>query len=729
MKKSIPFALAAAALIVGLVVTQQSDAQVTHPGGGFVPPGKLGGSGAGGGGSGTITGVTAGSGLIGGGSSGTVTVNVGVGSGIAIDADHVAIDQSYTQRRLSGSCSFGQFLTAVGSDGTITCAADAGDITAVNTGGSGGLTGGVTSGAANLSLLTSCSDQQLLKWGSASSSWSCASDANTTYGAGTSISLTGTTFALNEPGASCSAGQYLSAMNATGTGTCTAEVGDIAGITTASTSGLTGGCTSGTCAVSLLTSCGGNQVLAWNSGTSTWTCTTPTTGTVTSSTLTTNTVPKATGAGALGDSSLTDDGTTFKVASTKLTVTEASGNTSIAGTLGVTGATTLGGLLTVNASEIDNAPTSTTGISIVQGHTAQTSTPIGLSYDDTGATATTATDAYGVKINEVATCSGSDCTRQNYGLYVSASGALNGNFALETGSGDVILNSVSGATQIRSTLLVSGAATLAGGEAVTGGSTIDTLTATTSLTSTASTTVGKLMGTVAQETTTSTFNDYALGSTTTWLEFSNATASVLTGIAGGADGRMLYISYTGGGSSMTISNEAAGSVAANRIHGIGNTSNLVSNSGGGLTLIYDGTSSRWRPVMTSSFPTVGTTTLAVSSTSTYGSTMTLNSSNLVVAGADSHIRATGTSAALTSCGTSPTIAAAQGSWSGTLVEGSSASGCTVTFHAAMTSSSPTCTVTSRAGLGFTYTTSATALTITNVGALSSTTLDYICIDH
>jgi hypothetical protein len=49
-----------------------------------------------------------------------------------------------------------------------------GDITAVNTPAGGGLTGGVLSGDANLSLLTTCSSGQLLKWNGIS--WGCAAD-------------------------------------------------------------------------------------------------------------------------------------------------------------------------------------------------------------------------------------------------------------------------------------------------------------------------------------------------------------------------------------------------------------------------------------------------------------------------------------------------------------------------------------------------------------------------
>lgn len=92
---------------------------------------------------------------------------------------------------------------------------------------------------------------------------------NLLFGSGTSTpSETGLNIASN--------GQITFATGQTFPGT-----GTITGITTASGSGLTGGVTTGTATLSLLTSCAANQVLEWNG--STWACTTITgNGTVTS---------------------------------------------------------------------------------------------------------------------------------------------------------------------------------------------------------------------------------------------------------------------------------------------------------------------------------------------------------------------------------------------------------------------------------------------------------------
>lgn len=85
---------------------------------------------------------------------------------------------------------------------------------------------------------------------------------------------------------------------------------------------------------------------------------------------------------------------------------------------------------------------------------------------------------------------------------------------------------------------------------------------------------------------------------------------------------------------------------------------------------------------------------------------------------------TATTPNLSGCGTSPSITGSD--TAGTITEGSIATGCTVTFST-VKARTPHCTVTSQSGLVFSYVPSTTAITITNVGALSSTNLDYICI--
>jgi hypothetical protein len=100
-------------------------------------------------------------------------------------------------------------------------------------------------------------------------------------------------------------------------------------------------------------------------------------------------------------------------------------------------------------------------------------------------------------------------------------------------------------------------------------------------------------------------------------------------------------------------------------------------------------------------------------TTTPASTLTVNG----------HIGTDGLAPALTSCGTSPSIVAGSTDTAGEVTEGSISTGCTITFKVAYTRA-PFVTVTAQSGLVFTYTVSASAITITNVGALSSTKLNY-----
>jgi hypothetical protein len=87
---------------------------------------------------------------------------------------------------------------------------------------------------------------------------------------------------------------------------------------------------------------------------------------------------------------------------------------------------------------------------------------------------------------------------------------------------------------------------------------------------------------------------------------------------------------------------------------------------------------------------------------------------------------TGTSTAptLTSCGTNPSITGTDNA--STITEGTIATSCTMTFNTPFRNT-PVCTITSQSGLVFSYTKTNTAITITNVGALSSTLLDVVCV--
>ncbi len=123
---------------------------------------------------------------------------------------------------------------SINADGTINFApfqSFPGDISAVIAGT--GLTGGGTSGDVSLSIAGSyrlpqaCGANQVAKWSGAS--WACANDSDTSYSAGTGLSLTGTTFSLNQ------------SFNVTGTIGAGSFTGSGSGLTSLNASNLASG--------------------------------------------------------------------------------------------------------------------------------------------------------------------------------------------------------------------------------------------------------------------------------------------------------------------------------------------------------------------------------------------------------------------------------------------------------------------------------------------------------
>jgi hypothetical protein len=96
------------------------------------------------------------------------------------------------------------------------------------------------------------------------------------------------------------------------------------------------------------------------------------------------------------------------------------------------------------------------------------------------------------------------------------------------------------------------------------------------------------------------FNDVALSSSSaTWFHLNNSanSGSHITGIAGGTDGRFIcivYNTYPSSGNVINLDQDSASSSAANRILSpTGGSINMNPNPTAVVTMIYDGTVSRW----------------------------------------------------------------------------------------------------------------------------------------
>ena len=96
----------------------------------------------------------------------------------------------------------------------------------------------------------------------------------------------------------------------------------------------------------------------------------------------------------------------------------------------------------------------------------------------------------------------------------------------------------------------------------------------------------------SSNTSTGAVDNLALPAAASIIRFSGAAPS-LSGIASGAAGMVLYLTAVSG-TTLTLVNDAV-STAGNRII-TGSGADVVITGDGAATLIYDGTSSRWRVV-------------------------------------------------------------------------------------------------------------------------------------
>lgn len=201
-----------------------------------------------------------------------------------------------------------------------------------------------------------------------------------------------------------------------------------------------------------------------------------------------------------------------------------------------------------------------------------------------------------------------------------------------------------------------------------------------------------------------------------------ASALTITGIASPASGQLLLVSVAGTSASVTLSNEDAGSTAANRIWAQNNASLTLTGNGtnpnGEAWLWYDSTSSRWRVVATNQVTWTSLVTLAGGMNVTGGS--------LLVSGSSSHILAIGgNTPVLTSCGSTPSPTITGTDIAGKYTTGGTATTCTITFGSTFTNP-PACWLQPEGtATQPTFSISATAITVAT--DIATTTYDYGCI--
>ncbi|MCB9520863.1 MAG: hypothetical protein H6699_08310 [Myxococcales bacterium] len=170
----------------------------------------------------------------------------GAGAGLALTGTTFSVDAATVQSRVGGVCPPGSAINAIAEDGTVTCEVDD-DTNTTYTAGIGlalsGTTFSVNTGVIQARVGSSCPAGSSIRAVAANGTVTCETDDDTTYAAGAGLALTGTTFAVDTTaiqarvGGSCPTGSSISSIAADGTVTC--EVDDDTNTTYSAGTGLT----------------------------------------------------------------------------------------------------------------------------------------------------------------------------------------------------------------------------------------------------------------------------------------------------------------------------------------------------------------------------------------------------------------------------------------------------------------------------------------------------------
>lgn len=245
----------------------------------------------------------------------------------------------------------------------------------------------------------------------------------------------------------------------------------------------------------------------------------------------------------------------------------------------------------------------------------------------------------------------------------------------------------------------------------------------TTLNVTGATTVAQMIQTAFTEAINGAYNNFAINSTATIVRFTLGANSSITGFSGGVPGRR-FTAFNASGGILLFTNESGSSSAANRLT-LPEAASTTLRIGSSMDFYYDGVTSRWIGMLDTRIAqfTVDGTLVATTTLRSDG-TSNLGDSQSDLTNVYGHYMSLGTAPVLTSCGGGATIVG--NDQAGIVSIGTVATGCVITFATSYGANAPACVVTSGSGIVFSYTVAATVITVTAIGALSSTTLIYNC---